>query len=543
MEALSDEWVPQDVKTAPKAYSLRSCGNCIITFRQTGKECFCYQEVNKCEQSLSNEWVPQGLETPKCISDLNLSGKWLSCGGDTKEFIHRDFILKWQGKSNARLTIVKDNDENYPENGLKRYAKDSADKITFSSDETSDDELHVVEEIPDQVNNVDENIPSCLRNEISQPNLNKLLSIITDLKDTQEKERQLAIAQAAKFEATNKELISNQTKMAAEIQELKSTVIKLEHENNAIKMVLDIRQDEWQKVEARKGSSLKQDEKKYTTPVQNSFTGLEIEDTSLTCFPEIAEYNSHSETLIHKIKEYPPKESTSTKKSTKRSVSSKTQTPKSKEHTCPDERITLVIGDSMIKNINRMKIERASGNKSVCHSYSGARVKQIEEKLKNDGDGQYDGIILHVGTNDLAHSDAEQVAKDMDSLPQETKTHTKKIAVSNIIKRYDGKVHSDKIDHYNKLLENLCLKHNVTLISNDNIDESRLNGSNLHLNRFGDIALGSAFCSYLKSFRAKTQKALQGNVNRDRNNFLFKIHARRSRDWPVHLNLVRRMMT
>ena len=475
-------------------------------------------------------------------SDLNLSGKWLSCGGDTKEFIHLDFILKWQGKSNPYLTIVKDNNENYLENGLKRYANYTADKVTFPSDETSDDESHVVETIPDQANNVDENIPSCLGNESSQLNLNKLMSLITDLKNTQEKERQLAIAQAAKFEATNNELINNQTKMAAEIQELKSTIIKLEHENNSIKLVLEIKQDKWQKVEARKGSSLKQDEKKDITPVQNSFTGLEIEDTSLTSFPEIAEYKEHSETLIHKIKDYPPQQSTRAKKNTKRSVNSKTQTLKSKEYTCPDERITLVIGDSMIKNINSTKIERASGNKSVCHSYSGARVKQIEGKLKNY-DGQYDSIILHVGTNDLAHSDAEKVANDMESLLEETKTHAKKIAVSSIIKRYDGKVHSEKIDHYNKLLENLCLKHNVTLINNDNIDESRLNGSNLHLNRFGDIALGSAFCSYLKSFRTKTQNALQGNVNRDRNHFLFKVHAQRSRDWPVHLNLVRKMMT
>ena len=131
----------------------------------------------------------------------------------------------------------------------------------------------------------------------------------------------------------------------------------------------------------------------------------------------------------------------------------------------------------------------------------------------------------------------------MDKLLQEAKTHSKKVAVSNVIRRYDGKVHSNKIDHYNRLLENLCLKHNVTLINNENIGNSRLNGSNLHLNRFGDIALGSAFCSYLKSFRAKTQNALQGNVNSNRYDFLSKIHAQRTREWPVHLNLVKRMMT
>ena len=88
-----------------------------------------------------------------------------------------------------------------------------------------------------------------------------------------------------------------------------------------------------------------------------------------------------------------------------------------------------------IKNINSKKIERASRHKSVCHSYSRARVKQIEEKLKNDGNRQYDSVILHAGTNDLAHADVNKVAKDMDDLLNEVKTHTKKVAVSNVIKK------------------------------------------------------------------------------------------------------------
>jgi hypothetical protein len=35
---------------------------------------------------------------------------------------------------------------------------------------------------------------------------------------------------------------------------------------------------------------------------------------------------------------------------------------------------TLVIGDSMVKNINEKKIERAARGKSICHSYSGATI-------------------------------------------------------------------------------------------------------------------------------------------------------------------------
>ena len=42
----------------------------------------------------------------------------------------------------------------------------------------------------------------------------------------------------------------------------------------------------------------------------------------------------------------------------------------------------LVIGDSMVKNIDSKKLTRAAKRKAVCHSYSGAAVKQINEKLE-----------------------------------------------------------------------------------------------------------------------------------------------------------------
>ena len=54
------------------------------------------------------------------------------------------------------------------------------------------------------------------------------------------------------------------------------------------------------------------------------------------------------------------------------------------------------------------------------------------------------------------------------------------------------------ISSYNNLLHNLCIKHKIAYIDNDCIDNSMLNRSNLHLNKNGDSALGSAFCAFLK---------------------------------------------
>ena len=58
---------------------------------------------------------------------------------------------------------------------------------------------------------------------------------------------------------------------------------------------------------------------------------------------------------------------------------SKPQHPNQSRNT---EKKTLVIGDSMVKNIEEKKIERAARGKTVCHSYSGAmHCKSIAPKF------------------------------------------------------------------------------------------------------------------------------------------------------------------
>ena len=78
-------------------------------------------------------------------------------------------------------------------------------------------------------------------------------------------------------------------------------------------------------------------------------------------------------------------------------------------NTTTQEKAVLLIGDSMVKNIDRKKLERAARKNTVCHSYSGAKVGQIKEKIKQywSEDCQYEEIILHVGTNNLANEQPE----------------------------------------------------------------------------------------------------------------------------------------
>ena len=192
----------------------------------------------------------------------------------------------------------------------------------------------------------------------------------------------------------------------------------------------------------------------------------------------------------------------------------------------------------MVKHIDGNKIGRAARSKAICHSYSGATVNQLARKFDEcqSEDLQYNTIILHVGTNDLVREEPEKVAAEMDSLVNKVKAHTNKVAVSGAIKRYDGKVKNYKIEQYNKLINGLCSKHNITYIDNSYIGKSLLNGSNLHLNRYGDKALGSAFCIYLKSDRISP---------RNTGNHFFRLpsgHLSRQKEWTMYLTHGKRMM-
>ena len=66
----------------------------------------------------------------------------------------------------------------------------------------------------------------------------------------------------------------------------------------------------------------------------------------------------------------------------------------------------------MLKHIEATKVQRAARSKTVCHSYSGATVGQLQKKFEeNCQNDEYKTIIIHVGTNDLVHEDENHVAK------------------------------------------------------------------------------------------------------------------------------------
>jgi hypothetical protein len=96
--------------------------------------------------------------------------------------------------------------------------------------------------------------------------------------------------------------------------------------------------------------------------------------------------------------------------------------------------------------------------------------------------------------------------------------------VSSVIERHDSRVPASKIVSCNNLVYNLCTKHS--------------HGSNLHLNKAGDKALGSAFCSYLKSTRPVNTRQVPSRNNQR----FFHQTGRHTTQWTEYLMFVSQVL-
>jgi hypothetical protein len=301
----------------------------------------------------------------------------------------------------------------------------------------------------------------------------EIKAIINEIKINQNEDHEKSIIKAIESDERKKSLHEENSKMTEEIKCLKVTISELVTDNENIKNILDIKQNEWLKIAENpnptKGS--KTATTPPTTSLQNQFQLLNDENyESGISSPELVsneQTNTHVNSQIHEYRlkaqskfENRKNQTHAQQKEKKNHVhAKKTESEKRKEI-----KKVLVIGDSMVKHINRAKIECAAGSQSVVHSYSGARVEQISSKIKeywSEGE-QYDTVLLHVGTNNLASDEPEEVASKMDGLIKDLKDHAKKIAISSVIKRYDNRVPASKITRFNIFVKNLqCMKHNT----------------------------------------------------------------------------------
>ena len=157
----------------------------------------------------------------------------------------------------------------------------------------------------------------------------------------------------------------------------------------------------------------------------------------------------------------------------------------------------VLIGDSVIKSIVPQKLSRKKVHK---FTYPGKTAEEIDREIRNKGSNiEASHVIVHCGTNNLTTDSANVCARKIEQLCMTARKifPNAQIGVSSITERNDIPVH-DKIRDVNSAIKEMCVTNNYSFIHHDNIDESCLNNSKLHLNAKGSALLAVDFINFLR---------------------------------------------
>ena len=105
-------------------------------------------------------------------------------------------------------------------------------------------------------------------------------------------------------------------------------------------------------------------------------------------------------------------------------------------------------------------------------------------------------FIFHVGTNSLSSNSPDKIIDSINSLVETVSSKGVGCSVSNLTVRTDRL--SEKVVEVNRLSKD-SLGSKIGIIDNINLNESHLNGSRLHLNKRGSVALARNMINCSKS--------------------------------------------
>jgi hypothetical protein len=80
---------------------------------------------------------------------------------------------------------------------------------------------------------------------------------------------------------------------------------------------------------------------------------------------------------------------------------------------------------------------------------------------------------------------------------------------------YSVSIKSDRISTVNKQLQELCIKNGFDFINNSNVDNTCLNGSQLHLNAKGSAFLATNFIKFLRGSNENVKSSYRSRRNED----------------------------
>ena len=179
----------------------------------------------------------------------------------------------------------------------------------------------------------------------------------------------------------------------------------------------------------------------------------------------------------------PPNEKETSKKITEKNINSSLE--------C---KTIYIIGGSILKHVQGYEISKSLENcKTYVKSFSGAKIRDMQDYVKPTLRENPDQIIVHVGTNDLASNKRpEQIAESIIGVTTSLKSDICDVLVSSITVRNEE--HLKKVAEVNIVLKELYKEKNLYYINHDKkITVKHLNGSKLHMNKKGTSILSNTF--------------------------------------------------
>ena len=136
-----------------------------------------------------------------------------------------------------------------------------------------------------------------------------------------------------------------------------------------------------------------------------------------------------------------------------------------------------------------------SKNNVKIDCFSGSTTEDMTDFVKPLLTKNPGHFIFHVGTNDLSCNSPDKIVDSINFLVEIVSSKGVGCSVSNLTVRKDRL--SEKAIEVNRLLKD-SIGGKICIIENTNLNESHLNGSGLHLNRRGSVALARNMINCIK---------------------------------------------
>ena len=474
---------------------------------------------------------------------LKLQGKWLTPGGNTKQFkcSNGNVIINWYNKKQQTLNFQGRDGPALKDRLIElihkkpRKTTETQDANSLSSSEQSFQPSTLLQETDSGQSNFQTSTDgeSLLNGSEKRPNSEIIadieglkLDLLILQKQVQENTKLLSMENIQKqdgnalgvelldYKKKCEKLLSTISKKDNAINELEekcllleSRVLSLEQENDSLKLALTIITREKSEVENNqlqssdrwsvakphpRSTNAKHRQKTMPTNIiqtRNGFEPLQVEDQIER---NVSNQNGNSAVKGHRTS------SSSSEIRTRNAdlINSSNQL----DHSQPNRQKKVIIaGDSTLKYLQSHKMSKNSQVKIA--TFPGCTTQDMKDHIKPLLRRNPDEIIIHVGTNSLRSSNTprECAVELIDLADAVSSESSAMISISGLINRSDDEALACKVPDVNKVLKECCKQKNWGFVDHSNISiTSHLNRSGLHLNKKGTTRLAQNFINHLR---------------------------------------------